>query len=1231
MSTRPSSGSGASDAQEVPSLVVGFGASAGGIRALAEFFRHISAADPIAYVVILHLSPDHESRLAEILQQTAPVPVTQVVETTRLEPARVYVVSPNRQLRIADGTLVVEPTTTFQERKAPVDLFFRALADAYGRRAVAVVLSGTGPNGSNGIKRVKERAGLTIAQDPGEAEFADMPSHSIATGLVDYVMRVADMPLRIADHRRRLAAPLANLLPDHSADDDDGNSAPLPPTQEWRDILTLLRVRTGQDFSNYKPATIRRRVERRLGVRGLSSLGEYAQVMREHPDEARLLMKELLISVTNFFRDPEAYEAIEQRVLPALFEKRTAADQVRLWVAGCATGEEAYSMAILLAETAATVLDPPSIQVFATDLDEHAIATAREGLYSEADVADVSPARLARFFQRDADGYRVRRELRELVLFAHHNVIRDPPFSHLDLITCRNLLIYLNRTIQERLIETFHFALRPGGYLFLGSSESADASDLFVAFDKNAHIFESRTVSSRPSLALADRSPRSVPVFPRPPEPRPAAERISAGELHLRLLEQYAPPSFVVNEEHTLIHVSPGAAPYLHMSGGEPSRDIFKVAHPDLRADLRAALHQAARERAAIAVSGVRVHLADAEKVVRITAKPALRADAPPRGYFLVLIEDDPRAAEAPAVQLTSPAEPEARQLAEELARIKAQLRSTIEQYESHAEAAHATNEELQAMNEELRSAAEELEISKEELQSVNEELTTVNQELKIKLEELGLSNNDFQNLINATDIATIFLDRSLRVKLSTPRARDIFNLLPTDIGRPLSDITSRLIYDTLHDDMHQVLERLRTIEREVESKDGRWYLTRILPYRTTDDRIDGLAMTFLDISPRVEAERRLRVGEERLRLLIDSALDYAIFTMTDDGVIDFWNTGAERMFGFRAAEIIGQRAAILFTLEDRAAGVPEQELANARANRRAIDERLHLRKDGSHFFCSGVTTRLGDGTGLGFAKIARDLTPQRDAAVTLSEAHADLEVRVAQRTEQLQSEIERRGAAQEEVSMLLRRLVTAQEDQRSRISRDLHDQLGQQLTALRLALERHREQCVTSPDLERAEQLTRDIDAAIDFLAWELRPAILDDLGLAAALPRYVEEWSAHHGVTARFAGSGAIAGRLTPDAETAFYRIAQEALNNVIRHAHASRVDVVLESREGEVVLIVEDDGIGFDTGAPDVNKGIGLAGMRERAALIGASLQVEANPGKGTSVFLRKPTGAREAGVS
>ena len=1196
-------------------LVVGLGASAGGIEALRAFFAKVPQRSGSAYVVILHLSPNHDSKLAEVLQMTADIPVTQVSEAVRIQADHVYVVPPNRRLDVVDGMLEVLEITHHEERRSPVDVFFRALADAYGSRAVCVVLSGTGSNGSAGLKRVKEYGGLTIAQTPTEAAYVDMPTNAIATGLVDLVLPVADMPAKIADYHQRLQ---------QYDGGSPGGAESVDESDALRDVLSLLRVRTGHDFVNYKAGTVIRRIQRRMNVAGVASLGAYARLVREQPDEAVTLMKDLLISVTHFFRDVDAFKALEERVIKRLFDSKGPDDQVRIWVPGCATGEEAYSVAMLLAEYVEGRNDLPGVQVFATDLDEDAIAAAREGFYTDADVADLPEERLKHFFHREGTGYRIRRELRETMLFAHHNVLKDPPFSHLDLISCRNLLIYLNRTAQQRILETFHFALRPGGYLLLGPSESPDsAADLFVAVDRKMNLYETRMVTTR--LVVPEAQKITLPrALVRAPESRPV-ERFAPLDAHHRLLEEYAPPSLIVTEDHTLVHMSSRAARYLQMTAGEPSRDVLKLIKPDLRVELRTALYQSSKSRSSVEVANLPVVIDGVEHRLNLIVRPVLRADDPARGFFLVLFADQDGSDQPPreVTQVDPTPEPMAIQLEEELSQVKTQLRTVVEQYEAQVEEAQASAEEHQAMNEELRSSAEELETSKEELQSVNEELTTVNQELKIKIEELRLSNNDLKNLINSTDIATLFLDRSLRLKLTTPRAQDIFNVLRTDVGRPLSDITSRLVDERFEDDLRQALDHLRPIDREVRSADGRWYLMRIRPYRTTDDRIDGIVLMFEDVTARRLAELEVRLSEERMRLLIDSATDYAIVTITDEGTIDSWNTGAQRMFGYASEEIVGRSFEVLFTPDDRAAGVPAAELAQARRDGRALDERQYLRGDGTLFSCSAVTTRLGEGARLGFATIARDLTGQQRAADALRNAYGELDARVATRTTELETSVKELQSSQHHVVNLLRKVVTAQEDERGRIARNLHDQLGQRLTALRLSLERIQQRVSDGPreDVDRALDMTHQIDADVGFLAWELRPAVLDHLGLGIALPRYVREWSQHYGVEVAYRGDGFQAGQISHEAEVALYRIAQEALTNIAKHAHASRVDVMLEKRGGSVVLVVEDDGVGFDPDDAEIKeRGIGLLGMRERAGLIGADLQVESTTGDGTSIFVR-----------
>jgi len=1331
-------------------LIVGLGASAGGIKAFREFFQHVPERSGAAYVVILHLSPEHESRLAEVLQVVTPMPVRQVHERVHVEPDHVYVIPPRQSLGMIDGYLTLSPLQRLEERRAPVDIFFRTLAEAHGRRAVSVVLSGTGADGSMGMKRVKECGGVCFVQDPDEAEHGDMPMACIATALVDQVLQVARIPERIVTYQRSLRE---IKLPDRPDDpiesDDDG----------LREIFSLLRQRTGHDFSNYKRSTILRRIERRLGVNGIRDIRSYAEFVRDHPTESQALLKDLLISVTNFFRDANAFEKLEELIVPQLFQGKTEDDHVRVWIPGCATGEEAYSLAMLLAERALNAPGAPAIQLFATDIDETAIATARDGIYTINDAADVSADRLERFFIKDGEVYRVRKELRDMVLFAQHNLIKDSPFSHLDLVSCRNLLIYLNRTAQQRVMDLMHFALNPGGYLFLGSSESVDgASDLFMSVDKEAHIFQSRPVGSRLALpvpdALATPRIRYGHLTSVIPEAR-LRERLSYADLHQRLLEEYAPPSVIVNEEHEILHLSEGAGRYLQFAGGEPSHNLLRAVRPELRIELRSALYLAAQDRTTVEARGLAFGESGTRVTVDVTVRPVLREDDVARGFFLVLFRESTETERRDAERPVSRIEP-AVHLEQELVRLKTQLRATIDHHDTQAEELRASNQELQAMNEELRSSAEELETSKEELQSVNEELTTVNQELKIKVEEQAQANNDIQNLINSSDIGAIFLDRSGRIKLFTPKMRDTFSLIPSDRGRPLTDITTQLIDQDLPADVARVLERLERVEREVATRDGRWHVMHALPYRTAEDRIDGVVLTFVDITERRRMEERLtqsearlraiveqsaagigsvsvdgrltltnrkladllgydhgtligaslidrvatgsrqeieqqftrltqhgvafqtvtpliaktgdmvwanlnasairdesgvvqsavvilvditgtrraeaasRLSEDRLRLVVETVKDYFILTMDEHGILDGWTAAAARAFGYTEEEAIGQHVSVIFTEEDRQGGAPEQELQTARERGSASDERWHRRKDGSLFYVTGTVSPLLDAGGevTGFVKIARDLTERKQYEDALREAHDDLEERVLERTRDLELEIRERRANEGRVRRLLQRLVTVQEDERRRIARDLHDHLGQQMTALRLTLAAIRDRPADGAVAElaqKADELAEQLDADVDFLAWELRPAALDDVGLADTLRKFVQEWAAHYGITVDFHTAGLDGQRLPPVIETNLYRIAQEAMNNVYKHARASHLDLILERRGSQVVLILEDDGVGFDAAkaTEDVDgKELGLSGMRERATLVGGTLDIETTPGKGTTVFVRVP---------
>jgi two-component system, chemotaxis family, CheB/CheR fusion protein len=891
--------------------------------------------------------------------------------------------------------------------------------------------------------------------------------------------------------------------------------------------------------------------------------------------------------------------------------------------------------------------DPPRIQVFATDIDPACIAIARQGVYTVTDTADVPVERLQRFFTKEDDCYRVRAELRELVLFSEHNIIKDPPFSHLDLASCRNLLIYLNRTGQRRVLEVLHYALKPGRFLFLGGAESADVSDeLFAAFDRDAHLYQSRTVGTRLGLPgvsqrrASDISASAEPLVVHPARAALLPGRALPAEMHQRLLEAYAAPSLLVDADHEIIHVSDRAGAYLRFAGGSPSQNLWDVIHPDLRADLRSAFSQAEHHGMPVQAAGIAFGGEREGTVITATVRPVRSGNAQEPTFFLVLFEDtrDENTGDKDAAIPVS-RDATVRRLEAQVLELKAQLRATIERHDRFAADNTGVTEELQAVNEELRSSSEELQTSKEELQSLNEELQTVNQELKLNIEEQTRFNDDLQNLVHSTEIGTIFLDRALNIKLFTPAVRALFNLIPADHGRPLSDITTVLDHPGLHHDLARVMETLERVEREVLTRDGRWLLMRAHPYRTADDRIDGVVLAFVDVTSGKRAEAQLQRSEARLRLVLESIADYAIFTLAPDGLIESWNPGAVRMFGYAEDEILGKPATTLATVEDREDGTDREELRLALEHGKALDERWHVRQDGSSVFVSGILAPLLDSRGLvvGYVKMARDLTERKHWEDALQAAHDALEMRVQERTADLEAanrsldvELRERRQAETEIRELLKRIITVQEDERRRIARDLHDHLGQQVAGISLKLEALRDVAgvasAATAIVEEARAIIARLDKELDFFTWELRPAALDDFGLAAALGTFVNEWSRTFGVAAEFHTTGLDDVRLSFDVETNLYRIAQEALNNVHKHADATRVGVMLERRGARVVLIIEDDGRGFEndeTASGRFDSRIGLRGIRERAVLAGGTAEVETAPGKGTTILVQVAT--------
>jgi len=969
--------------------VVGIGASAGGLGALMRFFERMPAANGMAFVVILHLSPTHESNAAEILQRATRMPVVQVAADTAIEVDHVYVIPPNHDLEMNDGHLQVADPTRVSGKYVAIDLFFRTLAQVHKERAVAVVLSGTGSDGAAGLARVKERGGVTLVQAPEDAEYDGMPRAAIATGTVDFVASVADMPQRLLDlwaNARRIRLP-ADAAAEMQVMAAESAEAARLAEEALHDIMALLRGYSKNDFRQYKRATVLRRIERRLQVNSLPDLPSYRDYLRDHPEESKPLLQDMLISVTNFFRDRTAFEALERLALPELLEKRENKDGVRAWVAGCATGEEAYSVAILLREQLDLQNAMCDLQVFATDVDERAIREGRAAMYPESIMTDVSPLRLRQFFSQELDKFRVIKTIREKVLFARHNVLRDPPFLRLDLICCRNLLIYLDREAQTQVLEMFRFALKPGGYLFLGMSEATVAApNLFTVVDKKNRIYKVNPLGHsirRLPLQVEIPRERAGAVYTSGESVEPVLP--SSAELHRKFIDQVAPPSVLIDWHHEVVHLSENVGKFLLASGGEPSRNLLSNIPPELRTELRTALFQAAQSDTRVVTRPVAVKRIDGEANIQLTVK-YFGEPGSASGLTLVIFDEVAEAPDKAQFESGDPSREEViTRLQNEIRHPKDQLDETIQHAETSTENLRASNEELQAINEELRSASEEIETSKEELQSINVELITVNYELKVKVDETSTVNDNLQNLITSTDIATVFIDRALRIKRFTPQATSIFNLILADVNRSLLDITHKLDYESLAGDAAQMLETLKPVERPVSSSDGKQYLARMRPYRTNDNRIDGAVLTFVDVTALRQAEEKVLAGEEMLGIAALTTNDYAILTIDEAGFITSWNLGAARMYGYQEKEVVGQHFAILFTPADRASGFDGDELRTAREAGRSLDERWHMRKDGTVFFCSGVVTRLEGKMG-GYAKIARDMTDSKTHSTSRDE-----------------------------------------------------------------------------------------------------------------------------------------------------------------------------------------------------------------------------------------------------
>ncbi|MBU1107661.1 MAG: PAS domain-containing protein [Candidatus Riflebacteria bacterium] len=892
--------------------IVGIGASAGGLAAFEAFFSGMPAdTDPgMAFILVQHLAPDHKSILTELIRRYTRMEVFEVEDGMTVHPNCTYIIPPNNDMAFFKGTLQLLPPSSPRGQRLPIDFFFRSLAQDQHERAIGIVLSGTGSDGTLGLRAIKSEGGMIMAQSPSSAEFNGMPDNALATGLVDYELIPAKMPAQLIAYANN-----AFIRP------SPGNTAKSAPKNEnaMQKIFVVLRSQTGHDFSQYKTTTIHRRIDRRMAVQQIETIDNYVNYLQRSPDEVEALFYDMLIGVTNFFRDSEAFEFLEKKIIPKLFAGKPENAVIRVWSPGCSTGEEAYSIAILLMEHMDKLKQRNTVQLFATDIDSRAIAKAREGIYPAGIAADISPERLAKFFTAEPDGraYRINKNIRDLLVFSEHNMIKDPPFSKLDLLSCRNLLIYMGSEIQKQLIPLFHYALKPGGFLFMGTSETVgDFDDLFNVLDRKFKLYQRKEILySAPHIGAGQFLPSISDITKK--QLNTTGKQLVSRKQPLRelteeaLLKHFEPSAVLVNNQGIILYQNGHTGMFLEPAPGEAATsNVFKMAREGLKEALTSAMHQAVSQNKTGHYKNLRVKTNGHFTTVNLTVKPTTAGSVDSSSsLYLIILEEMPDVPLSPAepVDTSIPVDARIDALQQDLKVQKEYLKNTNEALKTSTEELRSSSEEMQSVNEELQSTNEELETSKEELQSINEELATVNTELQTKVIDLTRANNDMNNLLAGTGIATLFVDLKLRILRFTPSASAIINLIQSDIGRPVAHIASNLLnYNQLVADVKMVLENLVPKEITVSTPDGKVFTMRILPYRTLDNVIEGAVISFVDITTMVQMQNTIKANELLVRLAtaVRDSRD-AIIVRSMDGTIIAWNPGAVRIYGWTEVEAL--------------------------------------------------------------------------------------------------------------------------------------------------------------------------------------------------------------------------------------------------------------------------------------------------------------------------------------
>lgn len=1202
-------------------LVVGFGSSAGGMQPLRTVLELLPADTGMAFVLVSHLAPDHVSHLTSITEHFTKMPVHGIEDGVRPEPNNLYILQPNETVQMRGGRFHVEPRATTDRIPRPIDLFFRSLGTDQRGRAIGVVLSGADADGALGLKALKGEGGVAIVQAPETAQHSNMPRNSILADHVDLILAPQDIALELARLAKQFVQPSVRAL-----DEDE------PPTDlvSYNRILTLLRMASGMELRQYKPDTIRRRIARRMLLLRMDTLADYAQYVQARRDELKNLQEDVLISVTRFFRDSSLWDALVADIFPVFFEKRAQDSTIRIWSAGCSSGEEVYSFAMVLLEYMSSHGIDAAVQIFGTDASERSIEMARTGIYPDSLAGEISPDRLRRFFIKVPRGYQINKRVRDLCVFAKQNLCTDPPFSHMDFVSCRNVMIYFKQALQRQVISTFHYSLKQNGYLVLGSSESLrDYDDAFTVADRKNKIYSKLGASLQGGYNLP--TSRFSSLDAPPPLALPSHVPVNSSELEMQkvadrvVLARFGPPGLIVDERMNVLQARGQTSAFVELASGAVSLNLLRILREGLVAPVREALERSIAEGIPVMRVAEFSPKPGEQRQVQIEVVP-ITSSMQQGGNFLVLFTDTtdqfPEALPGmPPVMLTaSEQDRQNGQLRHDLMSTRVHLQSLIEEREARNQELVSANEEIQSANEELQSTNEELETTKEELQSANEELQTVNDELQQRNTVLTQTGNDLSNLLTSVNIPLLMLTEDLRVRQFTAPMERLLNIRTSDIGRSISEIRLQLSIEDVQPLLLQVMETLTMREEEVQDREGRWHLLRIRPYRTTENKIEGLVMMLVDIHQLRTSQQDLREAKKFADSVVQ-CVPVPVVVLDTSLEIREANTSFRELSRLDVRQLHGRSLPDLFARLWGIADLAERlsPLRSEEAGRAIEFERESTTPDRRTLLVKAQALQT-DGDRVILLTL-EDVTLRRETERT----------NAMERTA-LKREVEQTGRtllqAKNELRELAAHLFTMQEEEREYVARELHDDVAQRLSLAALLCQEAQTASDPAARQKALDRVVADISSMnsdVRMISHRLHPAIIHELGLPAALKQLVDEFAQREAMFATLI-TAAVPESIDPAVSTSLYRVTQEALRNVAKHAGKTHVKVMLEGRGDTLYLEIRDFGMGYDQETEEVPSGLGLISITERTRIAGGQSRIESSLGRGTSVMVEVPIHGR-----